>query len=78
MFNKFRVITMTRNIEDGETTFKEEFNTKKEALDKFYYDCNSYGTNPNTKTCEVVIFDNKGDLIKVEKIDNTQYAPIEE
>ena len=73
MFNKYRVITFTKNMKDGETTFKEEFNTEKEAMDRFYFNCNSYGSNPETKACEVIVFNSKGDIIKFEKIDNTQY-----
>ena len=75
MFNKYRVITFTRNMEDGEATFKEELDTEKEAMDKFYFNCNSYGTNPATKTCEVVVFDTDGNIKKMEMIDTTKYAP---
>lgn len=73
MFNKFRVVTFTRNMSDGEATFSKEFNTEKEAMDKFYADCNSYGTNPQTKTCEVVVFNPEGNISKMEMIDNSKY-----
>ena len=73
MFNKYRVITFTRNMSDGETTFKEEKNTEKEAMDMFYKNCDSYGTNPSTKACEVVVFNPSGNIIKMEMIDNSKY-----
>lgn len=73
MFEKWRVITFTRNMSDGETSFKEELDTEKKAWDKFYYNCNSYGTNPSTKACEVIIVNPNGDIIRIEKINNAKY-----
>ena len=73
MFNKYRIITFTRNMSDGETTFTDEKDTEKEALDLFRSNCASYGNNPATKTCEVVLFDTNGNIMKMEMIDNTKY-----
>ena len=78
MFNSWRVITFTRNMSDGEAEFMVRKNSEKEAIDTFYNNCNTYGTNPATKTCQVVVYDPEGHVIKDEQIDNSKYIPAEE
>lgn len=73
MFNKYTIITKTINLSDGESVVTKDKDTEKEAMDLFYYNCNSYGTNPQTKACEVIVLDPNGDIKRVEKIDNTKY-----
>lgn len=73
MFNKFTVIAKTINLSDGESVVLKDKETEKEAIDLFYYNCNSYGTNPQTKACEVLIINPDGDIMRIEKIDNSKY-----
>lgn len=74
MFNKYRIISATMNMSDGEATDVVMKDTEKEAMDTFYNKCSSLGTNPATKACEVVVLSPNGDLVRIEKIDNTAYA----
>lgn len=79
MFNKFTVITKTINMSDGESLTYKDKDTEKEAIDLFYNNCSSYGTNPQTKACEVIVLAPDGTFIRVERIDNSQYIePTEE
>lgn len=73
MFNNYRVLTITKNIEDGESQTVTVKPTEKEAMDIFYYNCNSYGTNPSTKVCEVMVINPSGEVKRVEIIDNSKY-----
>lgn len=68
MFNKYTVITKTINKEDGENVVWALKDTEKEANDLFYNNCSSYGTNPQTKACEVIVIKPDGDILKLEKI----------
>ena len=73
MFNKFTVITKTINTEDGENVEWKLKDTEKEAIDLFYNSCSSYGTNPQTKACEVIVLDLEGNIKRMDKIDNNKY-----
>lgn len=73
MFKTYKVITITINNNDGESHDYAEKATEKEAMDLFYNRCSSYGTNPATKACEVVVLNPDGDLVRMEKIDNGKY-----
>jgi len=78
MFNKYTVITKTINMSDGEAVVTKDKDTEKEAMDLFYNNCSSYGTNPQTKACEVIVLAPNGDVIRMEKIDNSVYQTAEE
>lgn len=78
MFNKFTVITKTINMSDGEAVVTKDKDTEKEAMDLFYNNCSSYGTNPQIKACEVIVLAPNGDVIRMEKIDNSIYQTAEE
>ena len=73
MFNKYTVITKTINMENGESVVAKDKETEKEAMDLFYNNCSSYGTNPQTKACEVMVLNPNGDINRIEKIDNSKY-----
>lgn len=73
IFNSWRVIVLTRNLSDGETEFTNRYESEKEAMDNFYKSCSSYGVNPATKACEIVVLNPDGDLMRMEKIDNSKY-----
>lgn len=73
MFNKYTVITKTMNMSDGENVDWKLKDTEKEAIDLFYNNCSSFGTNPQTKSCEVIVLNPNGDIDKMEKINNSKY-----
>ena len=73
MFKMYTVITKTINMNDGESTVTDNKDTEKEAIDLFYNNCYSYGTNPQVKACEVIVLKPSGDIYRLEKIDNEQY-----
>lgn len=72
-FGKWLVLTISKNIEGGVSATVEKKDTKKSAMDLFYYNCDKIGTNPSTAFLEAMIINPYGDVEKVEKIDNTQY-----
>lgn len=73
-FEKWVVLTTSKNIEGGVSTTAVLKNTKKEAMDLLYTNCDKFGTNPATAMLEVMVINSYGDVEKVEKIDNTQYT----
>ena len=73
MFKMYTVITKTINMNDGETIVTANKDTEKEAVDLFYNNCSSHGTNPQVKACEVIVLKPSGDIYRLEKIDNEQY-----
>lgn len=74
MFGTWKILTITRNMSDGEAHFFAEKATEKEAMDVFYNNCSSYGTNPQTKSCAVYVIMSNGTISRMEFIDNTKYA----
>ena len=73
MFKKYTLIAKTMNLSDGEDLNFETKDTEKEIIDLFYDKCSQLGGNPQTKACEIIILDPNGDLIRIEKIDNSKY-----
>lgn len=73
MFNKYTVITKTINKDNGEDVNWKLKDTEKEAIDLFYNNCSSYGTNPATKACEVIVLEPNGNIFRMEQIDNSKY-----
>lgn len=80
MFNSWLVITRTINVSGGEAEVTARKDTEKEAMDLFYNNLSSYGTNPSTKACQVIVVKPNGDFARFETIDNTacESAPITE
>lgn len=78
MFNNWRVITSTINIEDGENDIVERKATEKEAHDLYLNKLSSLGTNPSTKGLVIRLYNPNGNLAEEYYVDNTKYAPIEE
>lgn len=74
MFENYRVIRITKNIEGGEAHNIDVKKTLKDAMDAFYNQLSSYGTNPSTKICEVIVLDPNGEITRMEVIDNSKYS----
>lgn len=79
MFKTWKVTVYAINMSDGESEQTYRANTEKEAMDKFRDWCASYGNNPATKACEVIVVHPNGMIHRTEIIDNMAYesAPVE-
>lgn len=78
MFNTWKVTVYAINMSNGESEVTYRAIDEKDAMIKFRDWCASYGNNPATKACEVVVLNPDGDLVRMEKIDNSKYIPAEE
>ena len=73
MFEKYRLLQITKNIEGGEAQEVVAFDTEKDMWSQFWYRCDKVGTNPATKILEIVLFDTNGGPIRKEIIDNSRF-----
>lgn len=73
MFEKWRLVQITKNIEGGEAQDVLAYDTEKEVTDAFYAKCSQYGTNPSVAKCEFMILAPSGKPQRIEQIDNTRY-----
>ena len=73
MFEKFRLVQISKNIEGGEAQTITAYETEKECYNAFYTALDKVGTNPSTAKLEMMILGLDGKAVKIEQIDNTRY-----
>jgi len=78
MFEKYRLVQITKNIEGGEAQEITAKDTEKEIMNLFYDKCSSLGGNPSTAKVELLILDKSGKQKRIEQIDNTKYDTVVE
>lgn len=77
MFDKWRLVQISKNIEGGESQEIMAFDTEQAMWSKFWYQCDKVGTNPATKILEILCIDPFGGTIRKEVIDNSRFLTAE-
>lgn len=73
MFEKWRLVQISKNIEGGESQECVAYATEKELMSQFWYRCDKVGTNPATQILEIMLINPDGGVIRKEVIDNTKF-----
>lgn len=74
MFEKYFILQLMMNQSGGTSTEATMYDDEKKAIDKFRDKASQLGGNPQTKFCNLYLYNPNGDVIKFEAIDNAKYG----